>query len=302
MMISGTFFLLCLSEAHSFPLQSSITNMPESEGPSLPVIFNSPGLKSDVRLTVFKQEFHVHSAVLKLYSAFFRTFLDSPDKSPAPASALFRYDYVSVIDDDGGGWRLKVASCTDDQPFSILGEDEELVAFGKLLCAMYNKNYSITNFAELSIMTRLADFFCALPILSTSLYIVLWSTPWLPDEIAANCKSALIISQKLHHPLLFREALVHVVSQWRGSSVFLEDYPDLIAVVTSAYNRVCERLLLVSQALLSAISVGNVLESITNLNSELDSDELPTQNAHFYRRLYTTMGQERNSSDAKLER
>ncbi|TVY73406.1 hypothetical protein LSUE1_G008360 [Lachnellula suecica] len=64
-----------------------------------PVIFQAPRFKSkdvDVRLEVFGQEFHVHSVLLKQQSAFFYTFLDSPDKTPAPASALFRYGYVSV--------------------------------------------------------------------------------------------------------------------------------------------------------------------------------------------------------------
>jgi hypothetical protein len=72
------------------------------------IVFKSPGLKPDSWLNVFSQEFHAHSAVLKLYSAFFRTFLDSPDKTPAPASALFQYDYVSVVDDDGT-WGLEPA-------------------------------------------------------------------------------------------------------------------------------------------------------------------------------------------------
>ena len=74
-----------------------------------PIVFKSPGLKPDVRLTVFDQEFHVHSTLLKLYSAFFRTYLDSADKAPAPSSAVFRYEYVSVIDEDGT-WGLEAAS------------------------------------------------------------------------------------------------------------------------------------------------------------------------------------------------
>lgn len=41
-----------------------------------PIVFESPGLKADLYLKVFNQEFHVTSAVLKLYSGFFRTFLE----------------------------------------------------------------------------------------------------------------------------------------------------------------------------------------------------------------------------------
>lgn len=48
--------------------------------------------------------------VLRLYSAFFRTFLDSSDKDAAIVheDAHFRYDYVSVLDPDGG-WGIEVA-------------------------------------------------------------------------------------------------------------------------------------------------------------------------------------------------
>jgi hypothetical protein len=72
-----------------------------------------PNLKPDARLTVFDQAFHAHSTILRIYSAFFRTFLDSPDKSPASASASFRYDYVSVVDDDGT-WGLEVVGNNGD--------------------------------------------------------------------------------------------------------------------------------------------------------------------------------------------
>jgi len=45
-----------------------------------PIVFHTPGFKPDVRLMVFDREFQVHSVLLKLHSAFFRKFLDSPDK------------------------------------------------------------------------------------------------------------------------------------------------------------------------------------------------------------------------------
>jgi hypothetical protein len=56
--------------------------------------FTSSGLKHDVRLKVFDIDFHVLSVILKLYSGFFRKFLDSPEKK-IPASAEFAYEYVT---------------------------------------------------------------------------------------------------------------------------------------------------------------------------------------------------------------
>lgn len=75
--------------------------------PLQPIVFKSPNAqKPDVRLKVFYQVFHVHSAILTLYSASFRTFLDSADKTAAAPSAPFRYDYVSVVDGNGT-WGLE---------------------------------------------------------------------------------------------------------------------------------------------------------------------------------------------------
>jgi hypothetical protein len=74
-----------------------------------PIVFKSPGLKPDLRLTVVGQVFHVHSIILKLHSNFFRKFLGSADKVAAPASASFQYDYVSVFDADGS-WGLEPAA------------------------------------------------------------------------------------------------------------------------------------------------------------------------------------------------
>jgi hypothetical protein len=79
---------------------------PETASPP-PIIFEQPGFKVDVRLDAFGQVFHIHSIILKLYSKYFRQFLDSPDKKPAPSGALFTYDYVSVVDVDDGGWSLQ---------------------------------------------------------------------------------------------------------------------------------------------------------------------------------------------------
>jgi len=48
-------------------------------------------------------------SILKHFSRYFLKFLNSPNKVSAPASALFRYGYVSVVDDDGD-WGLEVTS------------------------------------------------------------------------------------------------------------------------------------------------------------------------------------------------
>jgi hypothetical protein len=67
-----------------------------------PVVFKQAGLGSpDTCLVVFEQEFHVHSTILKLYSAFFRKFLDSPDKAHATSTKNFKYFWVTEVENDG---------------------------------------------------------------------------------------------------------------------------------------------------------------------------------------------------------
>ena len=103
---------------------------------SKPIVFVTPGYQPDVRLVVFDQEFHVHSILLKLHSAYFRKFLDSPDKAPKVTNAVsagatdgfgstaadssrssmkgpqgsFKYRWVTKIDgDDNPSWYLTAA-------------------------------------------------------------------------------------------------------------------------------------------------------------------------------------------------
>jgi hypothetical protein len=63
----------------------------------------------DTRLKVFSKEFHVHSIIFKLYSRYFRKFMDSADKVSADKTAKFQYDYASVVDvDEEETWGLEV--------------------------------------------------------------------------------------------------------------------------------------------------------------------------------------------------
>ncbi|TVY41344.1 hypothetical protein LOCC1_G005649 [Lachnellula occidentalis] len=163
--------------------------------PPTPIVFQSPGLQPDVRLMVFDQEFHVHSVILKLYSAFFRKFLDSPDKVAAVEAAStgtlrpaqwsaptkFKYEWFTQLDQDaesaeGGNWHLVAASSTSNEPTRPIdlsqfkgNKSYQSRVFEKLLCAMYLKPYIIEGYVELATMTDLADYYCALPILSRTL-------------------------------------------------------------------------------------------------------------------------------------
>jgi hypothetical protein len=87
---------------------SSLTSSNASTNGTNAIVFAASGLKPDVRIKVFEQEFHVHSVVLKLHSAFFRKLIDIEDRVSS-YSETFRYDYISCVDVDGG-WGLEVAT------------------------------------------------------------------------------------------------------------------------------------------------------------------------------------------------
>ncbi|PQE31490.1 hypothetical protein CJF32_00008081 [Rutstroemia sp. NJR-2017a WRK4] len=173
------------------------------------IIFEQPGFKVDARLTAFGQAFHVHSVILKLYSAWFRQFLDSPDKKPAPSGALFAYDYVSVVDADADGWGLEPVKTTGGT------EEENIFALQMLLSALYNKRYSIENYKQFNCCFLLADYYCALPKFSASLDGALrHSDSYLfVRNIETHSTELIIAATRMRHPALFRECLVYEVSR-----------------------------------------------------------------------------------------
>ena len=72
-----------------------------------PVVFKARGLKPDICLEVLGTNFHVHSTILKLYSHFFFTFIDSADKSKGNIGlGGFKYEWVTKVVDDGKDWQL----------------------------------------------------------------------------------------------------------------------------------------------------------------------------------------------------
>lgn len=77
-------------------MTSATGNVSDNE----PFTFTLSDQKPDVWLNVFGKGFHVHSIVLRLYSAFFRKFLDAPNL-PSPGMRPYPYEYVTVVDEDG---------------------------------------------------------------------------------------------------------------------------------------------------------------------------------------------------------
>ncbi|TGO67895.1 hypothetical protein BELL_0863g00030 [Botrytis elliptica] len=203
----------------------------EEEDRGNPIVFTSPDHKTDVRLMVFKQEFHVHSHILKKGSNYFRKFLDSPDEQNIPISDsdLFRYDYSTVVDEDG---TRGLAPLLTEEMVSRAEHIGEIEGFRQLLCAMYSSPYTIRDVEELSTLTRIADFYCALPIVSATLTSAFLDSSIFSkrqveepnactkDQLAEDCDSMIFIAQKLRNSVLFRECLIHIVANWKDTKNF----------------------------------------------------------------------------------
>jgi hypothetical protein len=87
-------------------------------------------------------------------------------------------------------------------------------AFQNLLCAIFGREYSVTDAAELNAMTTQALGYGALPILSKSISRTFSNSPGLISSIGKDPCSLLVSASKLRHKVLFRECFIHVLGPW----------------------------------------------------------------------------------------
>jgi len=171
---------------------------------------------------------------------------------------------------------------------------------------MYHVSYVITGYNHLSNITRLADFYCALPILSASLGTALWRSPLLIDDIPCECYRMIKLAAKLRHPELFRDCFVHSVSLWTGIDSDMEAFADdkeLLGLIISAHYSICKVLAKVNMGILQLILANEearlkCFDILTALKQKMypttmDATTSPFRTAPFYLDVYKaidTMG------------
>ncbi|KAL3425286.1 hypothetical protein PVAG01_02077 [Phlyctema vagabunda] len=181
--------------------------------------FAWPGLRiPDTRFKLFGNyaEFHVHSAILKMHSAFFRKFLDSPDKKcPAP-SAPFRYEWISKYEGNGKWCLVSVGSdLSNNKPISERRATEYTRDLKSLLSAFYQREYGLASFKDFERLVELADYYCALPTLSYSLTNALARRPVFVRFWAMhNCARSLELAVQLRNPTIFKEVMILAMNPW----------------------------------------------------------------------------------------
>ncbi|KAI9699411.1 MAG: hypothetical protein M1836_003022 [Candelina mexicana] len=180
-----------------------------------PIVLVSPGGTPDTCLTVFGQEFHAESAVLRLQSGFFRTFLTAEAKT---SSSNFQYEYISKVDKDGT-WGLQPKSTVNDAPapqdlMLNTTKEDEVRGFDNLLRALYARRLpysSLYDYTDIVTLVRLADYYIALPIVSTIVDASISSE--CLKNISVDCVGTLKLAFNLRSPKLFTEAFILTVGQ-----------------------------------------------------------------------------------------
>lgn len=133
--------------------------------------------------------------------------------------------------------------------------------FETMLCAIYVKPYHILSYDDLFTLTELADFYCALPIVSRTLDMALHSSQDFVKRIPDNRCEVFKLAAKIRNKLLFREALVWIMGPWtRPNYEHLED-PKLRKIAHRAYTEITSMIAAIDYHLLKDISdevfVGN---------------------------------------------
>jgi hypothetical protein len=121
--------------------------------------------------------------------------------------------------------------------------DEEETSFEKLLFVFYNREFRITNLAELKRMTNLADYYLSLPALSASLYAALHRSHGLHHEIYSVPEEFLIIAKKLRSSALFKEALILSLGPFRQPKYLQLSDPELRRIAEKTYNALTSKVL-----------------------------------------------------------
>ncbi|KAH7403257.1 hypothetical protein BKA64DRAFT_641259 [Cadophora sp. MPI-SDFR-AT-0126] len=204
------------------------------------IIFTTLKNEPNTRLFVFNQEFHVFAEPLRMNSAFFeRAFDPSNGIELSSSSPLFKSDWYTSLDKDVG-WVLTPGSQKHDkdEDFTISKgkRSQEQKAFNNILCAIFNREYQVSNAAELNSMVTQAAYYGALPVVSNSLTGPLYtSSELLSTDFDAT--TLLESAYKLRHKALFRECFIYVLGPWSNPQYKkLLDGP-LFKLADTAYKR-----------------------------------------------------------------
>ena len=126
--------------------------------------------------------------------------------------------------------------------------------FETMLCAIYVKPYHILSYDDLFTLTELADFYCALPIVSRTLDMAFHSSQDFVNRIPDDRCKVFVLAAKLRNKLLFREALVWIVGPWTLPNYKRLEDPKLRKIAHRAYTEITSKIADINYHLLTTIS------------------------------------------------
>ncbi|TVY89680.1 hypothetical protein LAWI1_G003077 [Lachnellula willkommii] len=268
------------------------------------VVMTPRGLQPDMILRVFRWEFHVHSITMKSHSAFFRKFLDSPDKPSLKFSAFtaFKYEWDTQVDKDGS-WSLtcysKLPEITDyDKIRATIDVNAECLAFHNLMRAFHSEPLCLYSIEQLDRVTKLADYYRSLPVLSTALSARLLDSPALTSGIAVDPFRLVQVSTKLHNSVLFRECVIHLLNPfhnptYKDSTMWDDqDHTGLKKLLDFLYSGIWAQIAKIEHALLTTEAASQAAyataakTAATSCKTVDDSANSVVNLPEYYRQLY----------------
>ncbi|KAN0093784.1 hypothetical protein V8E51_016968 [Hyaloscypha variabilis] len=262
--------------------------------PKQPIIFTTPDMRPDVGLQVFNQQFHVYSGVLKIHSGFFRKYLEpSGGLLPTSTSPTLSSEWFTKVDADGKSWSLtsdyKFRDADTSRFSGSMAIQEE--AIRKLLCAIFSRSYDIKNIYELQIMTKHADYYCCLPILSHSLAGPLYNSPGLVSTIGKAPCATLVAAYRLRHKQLFNDSFIQAMGPLKNPQYKQLKEPNLLRMAEVAYTKMCGEILKVHQGMLEIFADANTSfkdtgKAMVELADQALDEKLTVVQPMYYRLCY----------------
>lgn len=118
--------------------------------------------------------------------------------------------------------------------------------FNALLSAIFRRQFKVRNCDELVALTNLADYYCALPVLSSCIDGLLFKEPALMSGMIKNACEILLVACKLRHKELFNDAFILTLGPWwypqysRSCSPLRIEDEDLFSKAHSEFCRITD--------------------------------------------------------------
>ena len=157
------------------------------------------------------------------------------------------------------------------------------------MCAIHSTPFTIAidGIEELDTTTTLADYYRALPILSTAVSAVLFSRPDFLFEIPKYCLRLLSISKELRIAVLFHECLIYACGPWNEPIYLTLPEGPLRAICVEAHGIISIKTATAHKKLLESISTDDEVGTAMVAAARECMDGTKILLPHYYRTLFT---------------